>query len=702
MAENFTNFARTTLSAGISNSDTSIPITNGGAFPTSDFSIVIGDGATREIVHIASRSGATLTADQRGWQGTSAVSHTGGETVVHAVLAHHLNQLNNYSLMEATSKLIFSGHSLAASGGATGADRGYANIITAMLHAQDISIARGGAVLGWHESSSPLHSFKPLPYNVTGDGGWVNFLQNVTVINRGINWKGLWSSTYHYEPGDGVFTGAGDNFYVAKGATLNETPASNPTVWKEVLDGEAGQTNWAPMPGLHIMSYGLNDLGWGKDLDVFKEALRVVMSRIQAAQVWEDSLTSPTPVNHPMITYSGGWSALFAAGQYNSGETLKVLTSLAIGQTLTSYTPPDWPGGKVRFGFVQNWAQTPTGKIMLTLDGADVREVNLAVRRNYVNGTNLLNGWVEALDVAAGKHTIGFRVTEATSAAGTSFDYISLDASIPAPAVFIGLHKPLTYAAYTAPLPTDSDVDTWNAAIKTMLETEFPSVVFVEPTSLNPASNKAELYIADLLHPNDTGYRLLAKQVLDAILNTTITSDQALALGIENRSGSMSYFAKHGNTGNLTVPNDSVWRVLNVNGNVWGAVAAAPGDLLRVSVSGVWNNTAQYGYIDFCTMRPSPIGTILHYFSSGTTVQGNNGISESLANPSLFEPLCPNAQHYVVQANDIVGGQVIVATLVRVVTGSAGRQIVTATTNTLDFCIENLGPLDAIRSTYAL
>lgn len=93
MAENFTNFAKTTLSSGISDSDTSISVTSGANFPTSDFTIVIGDASSREIVHIATRSGNTLTADQRGWQGSTAAAHSTGEAVVHTVLAHHITAL---------------------------------------------------------------------------------------------------------------------------------------------------------------------------------------------------------------------------------------------------------------------------------------------------------------------------------------------------------------------------------------------------------------------------------------------------------------------------------------------------------------------------------------------------------------------------------------------------------------------------------
>ncbi len=94
MAENFTNFGETTLSSAITNVATSIPVVNGANFPTSNFSIVIGDTVSgREVVLCSSRSGNTITASARGQQGTSAIAHASGKAVVHGVLAHHVNPL---------------------------------------------------------------------------------------------------------------------------------------------------------------------------------------------------------------------------------------------------------------------------------------------------------------------------------------------------------------------------------------------------------------------------------------------------------------------------------------------------------------------------------------------------------------------------------------------------------------------------------
>lgn len=88
--ETFTNFARTTLNTGINSTDTSIVVADGSKFPTADFHIVIGNENPGEIVHITSRTGNTLTADDRGAQGTTEVSHSAGVKVVHTLLAHNI------------------------------------------------------------------------------------------------------------------------------------------------------------------------------------------------------------------------------------------------------------------------------------------------------------------------------------------------------------------------------------------------------------------------------------------------------------------------------------------------------------------------------------------------------------------------------------------------------------------------------------
>lgn len=92
------NVVSTTLSANISNSDTSISLVDGTSFPsgsTSPFVIII-DRATvnEEKILISSRSANTLTVASRGYDGIAAVSHSTGATVDHVLDATSLQDMN--------------------------------------------------------------------------------------------------------------------------------------------------------------------------------------------------------------------------------------------------------------------------------------------------------------------------------------------------------------------------------------------------------------------------------------------------------------------------------------------------------------------------------------------------------------------------------------------------------------------------------
>lgn len=88
---------RTTLSASISNSDTSISVVDGSTYPSGNnpFVIVIDRGvATEEKILISSRTSNTLTAQQRGYDGTTAVAHSSGAYVDHVLDAAVIQDMN--------------------------------------------------------------------------------------------------------------------------------------------------------------------------------------------------------------------------------------------------------------------------------------------------------------------------------------------------------------------------------------------------------------------------------------------------------------------------------------------------------------------------------------------------------------------------------------------------------------------------------
>lgn len=90
---------QTLLSSGISNVDTSIPLDDGSTFPlgsVNPFVIVIDRGlSAEEKILCSARSGNTITASVRGYDGTSASSHLTGAAVDHVLDAEAVQSMND-------------------------------------------------------------------------------------------------------------------------------------------------------------------------------------------------------------------------------------------------------------------------------------------------------------------------------------------------------------------------------------------------------------------------------------------------------------------------------------------------------------------------------------------------------------------------------------------------------------------------------
>lgn len=89
----------TTLSSGISNTDTTISLTDGSTFPSGSsgnpFVIVVSRGSVgEEKILCSSRSGNSITVSSRGYDGPSASSHSSGATVNHVLDATAVQDMN--------------------------------------------------------------------------------------------------------------------------------------------------------------------------------------------------------------------------------------------------------------------------------------------------------------------------------------------------------------------------------------------------------------------------------------------------------------------------------------------------------------------------------------------------------------------------------------------------------------------------------
>lgn len=88
---------RTTLSSTINNSVTSISVVDGSTFPSgaNPFVIVIDRGnSAEEKILVSSRAGNTFTVANRGYDGSTANTHTSGAYVDHVLDATAIQDMN--------------------------------------------------------------------------------------------------------------------------------------------------------------------------------------------------------------------------------------------------------------------------------------------------------------------------------------------------------------------------------------------------------------------------------------------------------------------------------------------------------------------------------------------------------------------------------------------------------------------------------
>jgi hypothetical protein len=91
MAEQLTNFGKTTLGTNITDSTTSVTVTDGSVFPaTGNFRLNCED----ELMLCTARSGNNLTV-QRGAEGTTAAAHNSPATVTQVATAAAIETMLN-------------------------------------------------------------------------------------------------------------------------------------------------------------------------------------------------------------------------------------------------------------------------------------------------------------------------------------------------------------------------------------------------------------------------------------------------------------------------------------------------------------------------------------------------------------------------------------------------------------------------------
>lgn len=184
----------TTITAGINASAVSITIADATGQPaggaSGKFVMVIDPNlATEEKILVTSRSGTTLTVSQRGYDGTTARSHSAGAVIVHCLDAYTVEQANRmanaataqYDLVmrgaagNAWSRIPVgaNGHVMRVSGGAPG----FGAITPDMLGALLDELCPAGSMKAYLGASEP--------------DGWL--FHNQAVANCNTTYPTLWS-----------------------------------------------------------------------------------------------------------------------------------------------------------------------------------------------------------------------------------------------------------------------------------------------------------------------------------------------------------------------------------------------------------------------------------------------------------------------------------------------------------------------------
>lgn len=416
------------------------------------------------------------------------------------------------------------GHSLMGSGGASEVDRGWGQVLSAMLGGEYYTISKGGAVLAWPERDT------------TGDGGWARIVNKLSPAalrplgkNNSASGASLaWSAAITYGLND-IVTSGGNWWSSKKSGNLNNAPAVG-TWWAQVAGPlSRGAVKYPPVPRFPILFFGNNDLGWGKQLTPFLEAARYAMSVCSLAEIYDD--------NWAGLTYGANFAARVAENDQKSFGTGYRTFPSVVGANgrITCYVPIDLPDDAIlAFGFVADPAATGTIKITDGL-GTNYATKNFAGTTYTTAGANLANGVVMRISVAAWK-ALGsppiFVEPSVAPVAGVHFDWFGVESSPATYGAFVKLFKPVDYSIWTAPLPVDADVDTWNAGLQNLIDTEFPTWRGIDPaTGWN--TKDEQFYTADGVHPNDIGHAKIAEAVFLGLKSFPVVDLERIALQVD-------------------------------------------------------------------------------------------------------------------------------------------------------------------------
>jgi hypothetical protein len=439
-----------------------------------------------------------------------------------------------------------------------------------------------------------------------------------------------------------------------------------------VLQNVTSSQSGAPyvgMGGAYYFGWGINDLGFNTDTAQFRTnyqlALRMAISRCRASRRVDNDVASG-------IVYGAGFSSLAFTNDYSSGPTAFVGAGWATlhqattttAATVTITLPSDYDGSPICLNWVAN-AGVVGGTI--TYSGTA-----------GVTGTTSTSNIVPVGQLS--RSTVPFRITTLTSANASQTiicTVTALDASgtvffdgywiesKTAPLVLVSNIAKLTstgYAVYTT-VPTDAQVDTWNAMIAGVVA-EFDSMV--QLVDIDSAIDKTNLGTTTLsfdgLHPSEWG----AARIADAAVKAWRKARPSTAYGPNAhfnpqsaRSSAMIQTYQSGNWYTTETTGD-----VNTSGTVYTPVAGDMWAMPFYVSQGMWRidqwsiervaastvaatvfvclfddrqdrNYPQYIHANPANVTALGVGTGTGIFTSSTT-SGQNGYISQPVDPGLY------------------------------------------------------------------
>ena len=329
---------RTTLASDINSSVTSLTVAAVSGWPSSfPYTLCIDEGTlSEELVEVTARSGTTVTVT-RGVDGSSAVAHTAGATVNHAVSARDFNEPNQF---------LNEGGTISASGSSA---------------ALTIANTGSGDSLRVEDSSSPDST--PFVVSASGDVGVgtgspaqkLDVVGTVASTGLAVTGTGLVSANSSGNAFEIRQTGSGNALVVEDSANPDATPFVVDTVGR-VFRGTTAPIIGSITPSMQAAGVNSADAGFGLyGFNAANSGPQIEMGLSANASVGSHTVVNSGD-NLGVVRFSGSDGTNFIRGAQ--------IAAAVDGTPGTNDMP-----GRLVFSTTADGAATPTERMRITSAG---------------------------------------------------------------------------------------------------------------------------------------------------------------------------------------------------------------------------------------------------------------------------------------------------------------------------------------------